>query len=213
MRTLKLIATTALTAALGLGAASANVQLSQQGSSVFGSPNWSKNVTITVDGQNSRVAAGLFRLTDSIDDVLALCIEPDSPLRLSETYSTTDQSGDWINSLAEITSLFETSFDQVVDAQTAAGFQIALWEVIVEDDNNYDLGSGAFSVTGGSGVLAAANAFLAAIGGPATQQYSFTTFANSGQDLISADAVPVPAAAFLFAPALAGLAMRKRRKA
>ncbi|MCQ8185686.1 hypothetical protein [Parvularcula maris] len=215
MRILKNAAAAAVIAAATLTTgASANVivDLDKQGSSTFGSPAWKKNVTITTDGQSKRVAAGLFRLTDGVDQVLAFCIEPETFLNLGEDFDTTDTSGDWSDSWGEIVSLFETSYEFVVDARTAAGFQVALWEIVVEDDNNYDLSAGDFSVSAGSGVLNAANQFLAMIGQQGTGAYNFTTFANSGQDLITAE-TPIPAAALLFAPALGALAMRKRKTA
>jgi hypothetical protein len=215
MRLLKTAAATAALAAAALtGAASANiVDLDQQGSNVFGSPAWKRDVTITVDGNKSRVAAGLFRLTDGVDQVLAFCIEPDNRLNLNQDFDTADTSGDWADSFGEITSLFETSYEFVVDANSAAGFQLALWEVIVEDDSHYNLGSGDFKVDKASAAVKnIANQFLAMIGQPGTSDYVFTTFANGGQDLITAE-TPIPAAALLFAPALGALAMRKRKAA
>ena len=209
--------TAAITAAVVGAAASsqaAMVDLSQQDpGSVFGSPNWSEEITRTIDGDTGNFGAGLFRLNDGIMDILAFCIEPEACLDLGQTFDTMLTADPWQDNFEAIDKLFTSSYDQVVDAETATGFQLAIWEIVAETAATLDVTTGNHSALASAGAIAAANMFLAALDTASTGGYKFTTYVNDGQDLISVSPVPVPAAALLFAPVLAGAAMRKKRKA
>jgi len=196
-------------------AAMVNLETQDPGGSAFGTPSWAENVTRTIDGNAVDVGAGLFRLRDSatLEDLLAFCIEPEVFLDLNQSFDTMITAAPWASKFTDIDKLFTSSYDQIVDAATAAGFQLALWEIIRETSGTLDITGGTHFSTGSAGALAAANTFLAALATAGTGGYKYTTYVNDGQDLISVAPVPVPAAALLFAPALAGMAMRKKRKA
>lgn len=126
---------------------------------------------------------------------------------------------------ASTQALFNQSYGSLdfSDAAQLAGFQIALWETL--DDNN--LGTGAYrNWAGDTGsadedlALLVADAFLDKIvsAAPASGNYKLNTWLNaSSQDLIQAvpatTTVPEPATALLGALGLAGMAALRRRKA
>lgn len=216
---MKLKSILALASALTIaGTAAANagtINLEPQGPGNFGSPNWSQTLTIWVDGNDTNVRAGLFRFQNADDiaeKILAFCIDARTNLNLGETFTTHNPSVD-----EAIDRLFTSSYADVNSAATATGFQVALWEVIEDPEagfSGYDLDAGAFAVTSiSSAARTAAETFLGRLATATIGGYTLTTYVNSGQDLISADPIPVPAAALLFAPALGAVAMRRKRKA
>jgi hypothetical protein len=98
----------------------------------------------------------------------------------------------------------------------AAGFQVALWDALY--DTGWDAGAGVFTVASGA-VRNQANTFLAAastaFGGPKAYNLTFLESRATNpqsQNLVTATPVPLPAAAFLLAGALGGLAALRRRK-
>ena len=134
--------------------------------------------------------------------------------------------------LVDIENLFEANSTVVEDIYDnsngknntdAAGFQLALWELIYEDaSNGYDLTTGGFQSTP-AGIAAAANGFLANLGKMGTQNYDLTFWEhNDGdhQNLVSITKnpnpipppVPLPAAGWLLIGGLAGLGALSRCK-
>lgn len=136
-----------------------------------------------------------------------------------------------------IQDLFQTSFKSVdlSNANQSAGFQLALWEIVNEKRisggvPDYDVkqsdvpGRGNFFAAGYSGfdptaAIAFANGYLDNLGGAITQSYKLTFYQSNplsgeprSQNLVSATAVPLPAAGLLLGPALAGLWLLRRRR-
>ncbi|MEM1379748.1 MAG: hypothetical protein AAGH41_03895 [Pseudomonadota bacterium] len=210
--------TAALTIAGTVAASASTVTLSrQQPNSTFGTPNLSQQVTITagIDTAPDTFNAGIFRLVEDdngiLRDILAFCLDPDTTLDLNQAFDTMTTALPWAARLAEIDKLFTSSVAEVDTAAEAAGFQMALWEIIV-DSTPGDISTGDFIVSGTAQANAFAADYLSRLAMADMGGFRLTTYVNDGQDLISWEPVPVPAAALLFAPAI-GAVMRKKRKA
>lgn len=124
---------------------------------------------------------------------------------------------------AAVQTLFNQSYAEVHfdNAVEVAGFQIALWETL--DDNNLNTGNlsnwgGATNSADEGDALFNAEIFLdrVANGGASTGNYQLTIWQSpDSQDIIqaSAAAIPEPTSLMLGALGLAGLSLVRRRKA
>ena len=129
------------------------------GGTVFNGGPGSVNLTIKVDGgPNQSVAAGAFALQYSFTapgpgtnwvNFLTYCLEPDEFLGIS---GSTPVTGSYVGSFGAtseygadataLTRLTNTWFaDSLTSATKSAAFQIALWEIAYDSDNNLDTGS------------------------------------------------------------------------
>ncbi|MCQ0970651.1 VPLPA-CTERM sorting domain-containing protein [Paracoccus sp. TK19116] len=209
-----------------LGAAqAATIDLVNQGSTVWGSKNlYQDGVKITKGGSSTNVLAGLFMLKDKVSGTKfeTFCIDVYNTLGTPPgKYDTTQTS--WFSTKATeaVQKLYNTAYASVSTAVQAAGFQLALWEIVTEDTskNGFDLSKGFFSATASSAVMNQAKSYLSGLTGKQTGSYDLTFFKSTstpkGQDLLSAtpSAVPVPASVLLLAGGLAGLGGIARRKA
>ena len=203
------------------GASAATVQLEYQGANAFGTPAWSRNVNINLNGRNMYVAAGLFRMEDSNSgaEVLAWCVDLYNRLRSPALYDVSNFSASGFSAGVRdnVDRLFTGFYADVDTRDEAAGFQIALWEIVTETTGVIDLAGGIFRATGGSNPLALAGSYLSGLAAAGTGGYNLTFFDsqnNSSQNLVSVSPVPVPAAGGLLLAGLAGFAaLRRRRKA
>ena len=124
---------------------------------------------------------------------------------------------------AAVQTLFNQSYAEVHfdNAVEVAGFQIALWETL--DDNNLNTGNlsnwgGATNSADEGDALFNAEIFLdrVANGGASTGNYQLTIWQSpDSQDIIQAStaAIPEPTSLMLGALGLAGLSLVRRRKA
>jgi len=127
-------------------------------------------------------------------------------------------------SYAQVSKLFSAHYNDVVDGLTSSAFQFALWEVLYEDKSTYDVSSGAFYLSGGTGGDAQvggtarniANSWLASLA-TASADYEVRSLSSTGkQDFLVATPVPEPqtyALALVSLGIVAGYARRKRDKA
>lgn len=202
------------------------VTVDYQEKSVFGSPNLSSYVKITSDKYTGGARAGMFRLrADGFDDFDAFCVDLAQYIANGKAYETAVNlfSADTMDT---IDRLYTSAYALVDTAIEAAGFQIALWEIVEDTGSAYDLSTGAFAAQGAA--VSQAQTFLDALG-TETGKYTLS-FLESGvsQDVVTGTLnpksplngggvvtvapVPLPASGLLMLAGLAGAAGLRRRK-
>ncbi len=192
-------------------------------------------VLVDVAGHDTTVYAGGFDMYDSslggLEDFVAWCLDLGAYLGTSgsygyETTETPFQNGSQqllAAGMARVSSLFDANYSDAITATTdsSAAFQVALWEAVYDDDMN--IGTGGFQVTGSDNVESLASGYLAAAAaysGPS--QFDLTYLESDGegtarrQNLVTATPtpapVPVPASGLMLLAAVgAGAAMRRRQ--
>lgn len=211
------------------------ISLVYDGSSVSNETDW-EIATITaapVDlaTNDGRVYAFGFNMTDTTDTLgsfLAWCLDLGSFLSTSDTAQpytiTTDpfNNSDGLSpsEQARVQSVFDANFGTLdaTDGVQAAGFQIALWNALYEND--LDAQAGTFAVSATQDVINKANDYLTAANGYDDGQAYRLTFLESTpgtgeakyQNLVTVSPVPLPAAGFLLLAALGGLGFAGRRR-
>ncbi|WP_255552387.1 VPLPA-CTERM sorting domain-containing protein [Maritimibacter dapengensis] len=181
--------------------------------------------------QGTRAYAYGFNMSDvstpsTLGDFMAWCLDIGSYLSTSSTagrpYTTTDApfSNSFGVTKSRIQSVFDANFASVdtSDGKQAAAFQVALWNMVYDDDA--DAGSGTFAVTADSGVMSLANDYLAEAASFTGDKAYRLTFLESTpgryekkyQNLVTIAPVPIPAAGGLLIMALGGLGFASRRR-
>lgn len=216
--------TTALAAltALGLSAVAAQASIFTVDYEVpnnpFGSDNWYTPVTIDSEIYDGTFRAGQFSMSsDNLDHFFAFCVEITQGLRNGHEYEIAPALLS-VEVQVNIDRLFSSAYNLVQDGLTAAGFQVALWEIVEDTSTGFDLSSGNFSAvdaSSGAGVVGTAQGYLDGLATAPSGlfQIDFLTSATS-QDLLTArpTPVPLPAGGMLLMSGLGGLVAFKRMK-
>ena len=226
-RTTRIAAAGAVAAMLASGSASA-LTLTYDGS-VVGFK------TVNVTEVSNSVNAGAYRMKDttSMESFIVFCLDllasvtnnvdygykaTDTPFSNSEDLSVVGAGG--LTGVDRIQRLFDTGYDTALSSKTnSAGFQVALWNAVYDDDWSVANGAGDFYQTASDdGVRDAANDFLSdAFAYTGGQKYKLTFLESTreptrSQNLVTVSAVPVPAAGLMLLTAFGGLFAARRRK-
>ena len=197
-----------------------------------------KRVEVEVPDKN--VAAGAFKMkgTGTLDALTVFCLDLLAVIRGGVTYGYEVTDTPFTNGgvdLSEnggvdrIQKIFDSSYETALDSSvTSAGFQVALWNAVYDDDWSVTAGAGDFYQTGGNAdALNEANRVLSVAdlyGGGKKWDLSFLESTETpirSQNLVTASPalnnedpspVPLPAAGVMLLTALGGLMIGRRRK-
>lgn len=198
----------------------------------------------TVTPVSGRVGAGALSFTDTsgpLGDFIAWCLDltayvgsGDQPYEITDTPFSNSFGLDSAQK-TRIQNMFDANYGASVETSRvqAAGFQLALWEVLYDNDfsltsnlstANLSTGSHTFRGYGldtrrtvGSQVTNDASGFLTAANGytgPVRYKLSFLESQSNPhrQNFVTVTAVPLPAAGLLLLCSLAGLGLATRRR-
>jgi hypothetical protein len=174
------------------------------------------------------VGAWGFKMNDSsgeLGDFVAWCLDVGDFLSTSSNhgkpYKITENPFSNIDGLTgfqqdRVESFFNANYDKVdvEDGVKAAGFQLALWEALYDED--YNLADGSFKVSADGDITNIADEYLtsgASYNG--SSKFRFSYLESSGntkyQNLVTVTPVPLPGAAGMLILALGSIGLVKRR--
>lgn len=190
-----------------------------------GSVKGFQTVSVAGPGFSRNVLAGAYKMKDITTNksLVVLCMDILASVSSGVVYPYKATNTPFSNSaglsngaVSRLQALFDSSYRAALTSiVNSAGFQVAAWNVVY--DNDWTVDSGSFQQGGSSAAKTAANTFLtAASNHTGGKKFSLTflesTLDNRSQNLVTVAAVPLPAAGLMLIGAIGGLFAARRRK-
>ena len=158
-----------------------------------------------------RVSAGQYLISYEGADYASYCVDIYHYAGSSEV---TELPIDSLNNGDLVAFLFETYSEDVEDNIDAAALGVAIWEVIFETSDNFDVTDGYLSITGNSAVAQAANDLLSTLPDSYQTQWDMLVLhSDCKQDMIiPGSPIPEPATLMVISLGAVGLIIRRRRR-
>ena len=163
-------------------------------------------VTIEQAGVERTPFAGVYNVLVDSAPFEAFCVGLGNDVSILP-YQATVEPITSINGGLQAGWLYEQYLSEATDDQHAAALQLAIWEVVEDWDNGYDLSSGDFRVIDFADLVTTANTYLASIPADITPPpQAVVLHSDESQDML----IPEPAVWMLFLVSLVLIPLGKR---